>query len=32
MTAQEYEANEENIANAIRSGSFVYDISGAARQ
>ena len=32
MTAQEYEANEESIANAIRSGSFVYDISGAARQ
>jgi len=32
MTSQEYSANEEAIANAIRSGNFVYDISGAARQ
>jgi len=32
MTSQEYTANEEAIANAIRSGNFVYDISGAARQ
>ena len=32
MTSQEYSANEEAIADAIRSGNFVYDISGAARQ
>ena len=32
MTSQEYSANEQAIADAIRSGNFVYDISGAARQ
>ena len=32
MTSQEYSANEEAIANAIRSGNFEYDVSGAARQ
>ena len=32
MTSQEYAANEESIADAIRSGTFVYDVSGAARQ
>lgn len=31
MSAVEYEANEERIMKAIRSGKFVYDISGAAR-
>lgn len=31
MSAAEYEANEERIMKAIRSGKFVYDISGAAR-
>jgi len=32
MTSHEYSANEEAIANAIRSGNFEYDVSGAARQ
>jgi len=32
MTSQEYSANEEAISNAIRSGNFEYDVSGAARQ
>jgi DNA repair exonuclease SbcCD ATPase subunit len=31
MTTQEYEANQEIIAKAIKSGKFVYDISGNAR-
>jgi len=31
MSAQEYEKNSDSIMEAIRSGKFVYDISGAAR-
>jgi hypothetical protein len=31
MTAQQYEAAEEKIAEAIRKGKFVYDVSGNAR-
>tara|TARA_R110002020_G_scaffold36004_1_gene108331 strand:- start:1062 stop:1946 length:885 start_codon:yes stop_codon:yes gene_type:complete len=31
MSAQEYEAKSDDIMEAIRSGKFVYDISGAAR-
>ena len=31
MTSQEYTQNEELINKAIRSGNFVYDVSGAAR-
>ena len=31
MTTQQYEANQEIIAKAIKSGKFVYDISGNAR-
>ena len=31
MTSQEYTKNEELINKAIRSGNFVYDVSGAAR-
>jgi len=31
MSSQEYEKNSDNIMEAIRSGKFVYDISGAAR-
>ncbi len=31
MTSQEYSANEDTISKAIRSGNFVYDVSGAAR-
>jgi hypothetical protein len=31
MSAREYEARQEEIAAAIRSGKFVYDLSGAAR-
>lgn len=31
MSSREYEANEEAIAESIRSGSFEYDLSGAAR-
>jgi hypothetical protein len=31
MSMQEYEANQENIVKAMRSGKFVYDISGNAR-
>ena len=31
MTANEYEHHQEAIAKAIRSGKFVYDISGSAR-
>ena len=31
MTSQQYAANEEAISKAIRSGKFIYDVSGAAR-
>jgi hypothetical protein len=31
MSDREYEANEEAITAAIQSGSFSYDLSGAAR-
>lgn len=31
MSAQEYEKNQERIAEAIRTQNFVYDISGSAR-
>tara|TARA_R110002020_G_scaffold368877_1_gene580673 strand:- start:5101 stop:5970 length:870 start_codon:yes stop_codon:yes gene_type:complete len=31
MTPQEYEKNVEDIMESIRSGSFIYDISGSAR-
>ena len=31
MSSQEYEKNADSIMEAIRSGKFVYDISGAAR-
>jgi len=31
MSTQEYEANSDAIMEAIRSGKFIYDISGAAR-
>jgi hypothetical protein len=31
MSTVEYEKNQESIMDAIRSGTFVYDISGAAR-
>ena len=31
MSDREYEQNEEAIMEAMRSGAFVYDISGAAR-
>jgi hypothetical protein len=31
MTTQQYEANQEAISKAIKSGKFVYDISGNAR-
>jgi len=31
MSAQEYEKNSEVIMESIRSGSFIYDISGSAR-
>jgi predicted metal-dependent peptidase len=31
MTPQQYEANADAIMESIRSGKFVYDISGAAR-
>jgi len=31
MSAQEYEKRQEEIAEAIRSGKFVYDLSGSAR-
>ena len=31
MTAQEYEANADEIMDSIRSGKFIYDISGGAR-
>ena len=31
MSAQEYEKNADDIMDAIRSGKFIYDISGSAR-
>jgi hypothetical protein len=31
MTAQQYEANQDAIAEAIRTNTFVYDLSGSAR-
>ena len=31
MSAQEYEKNSDAIMEAIRSGKFIYDISGSAR-
>ena len=31
MSSQEYEKNADNIMEAIRSGKFIYDISGSAR-
>ena len=31
MSAQEYEKNSETIMESIRSGKFIYDISGSAR-
>ena len=31
MSAQQYEANSDSIMEAIRSGKFIYDISGGAR-
>jgi hypothetical protein len=31
MSAQEYEARQEEIVAAIKSGKFIYDLSGSAR-
>ena len=31
MTSQQYEAKQEEIAEAIRTGKFIYDLSGSAR-
>ncbi len=31
MSAQEYEKNSDSIMEAIRSGKFIYDVSGSAR-
>tara|TARA_R100000742_G_C4267328_1_gene85518 strand:- start:8 stop:880 length:873 start_codon:yes stop_codon:yes gene_type:complete len=31
MSAQEYEKNSDDIMEAIRSGKFIYDVSGSAR-
>ena len=31
MSAQEYEKHSEEIMDAIRSGNFIYDLSGSAR-
>ena len=31
MSSREYEAKSEEIMEAIRSGKFVYDVSGGAR-
>ena len=31
MSAQEYEKHAEAITAAIRSGNFIYDLSGSAR-
>ena len=31
MSAEEYEKNSDSIMEAIRSGNFIYDVSGSAR-
>jgi hypothetical protein len=31
MTTQEYEKHQDEIMESIRSGNFIYDISGSAR-
>jgi hypothetical protein len=31
MSEQDYEKNEEAIMDAMKNGSFVYDLSGGAR-
>ena len=31
MSAQEYEKRSDEVMEAIRSGKFIYDISGSAR-
>ena len=31
MSADEYEKNADMIMEAIRSGNFIYDVSGSAR-
>ncbi len=31
MSAQEYEKHADEIMDAIRSGKFIYDVSGSAR-
>jgi hypothetical protein len=31
MSTKEYEKNADSIMEAIRSGKFIYDLSGAAR-
>ena len=31
MTAEQYEKEQDKIADAIRAGNFVYDLSGSAR-
>jgi hypothetical protein len=31
MTAQQYEKMQDEIAEAIRTGKFIYDLSGSAR-
>ena len=31
MSSQEYEENSEQVMEAIRSGKFIYDITGSAR-
>ena len=31
MSAQQYEKNAEAIMESIRSGKFIYDVSGSAR-
>jgi hypothetical protein len=31
MTTQQYEARSDEIMEAIRTGKFIYDISGGAR-
>ncbi len=31
MSADEYEKNSESIMDSLRSGDFIYDISGNAR-
>ena len=31
MSSQEYEDNEKEIMESIRSGKFIYDVSGSAR-